>query len=299
MSEDSKYRVCSRCAQEKPLSEFVVDSTCKGGYRSYCKECKNASERAKYEATKEVQTALVDPNAPVEWDKETSLHWESQLLGTEERTKQILWEGHLHKAYKALGYESIEQYCELKLGHSRSHYYNLLKAAQVEYNLSNNWTLPPAGIPITEAIEIGKLEDPAKQAQAYERLEEMKRAGNRTPGQIKSSLNKIIRQLLPIEHQPETHARQAKELAARIQEEQVAKPEEDEEEPTPEPQQQPIHVPVNGNGRKIIVEPHSYLHDEQEKILLVRFRWTDGTEAVAICKLEELPDTLADALWSR
>ena len=36
---DNITRICRKCGQEKPLSEFVRDKTCASGYRHTCKQC--------------------------------------------------------------------------------------------------------------------------------------------------------------------------------------------------------------------------------------------------------------------
>ena len=36
---DTITRVCRKCGQEKPLSEFVKDKTCALGYSHTCKQC--------------------------------------------------------------------------------------------------------------------------------------------------------------------------------------------------------------------------------------------------------------------
>ena len=47
---DDITRVCRKCGQEKPLSEFVKDKTCALGYRHTCKQC-NAERNRKWRAT--------------------------------------------------------------------------------------------------------------------------------------------------------------------------------------------------------------------------------------------------------
>lgn len=44
---DDITRVCRKCGQEKPLSEFVKDKTCALGYSHTCKQC-NAGRNRKW-----------------------------------------------------------------------------------------------------------------------------------------------------------------------------------------------------------------------------------------------------------
>ncbi len=51
---------CSKCGQEKPLSEFYKDKKAKDGYKSECKQCGYARKKAKREAKKmaEIKTQI-------------------------------------------------------------------------------------------------------------------------------------------------------------------------------------------------------------------------------------------------
>lgn len=46
---DDITRVCRKCGQEKPLSEFVKNKTCALGYSHTCKQC-NAERNRKWRA---------------------------------------------------------------------------------------------------------------------------------------------------------------------------------------------------------------------------------------------------------
>ena len=46
---DDITRICRKCGQEKPLSEFVKDKTCALGYSHTCKQC-NAERNRKWRA---------------------------------------------------------------------------------------------------------------------------------------------------------------------------------------------------------------------------------------------------------
>jgi hypothetical protein len=41
-------KICSKCLEEKPLTEFYPDKVNKSGYRSHCKECVKQYDRDKY-----------------------------------------------------------------------------------------------------------------------------------------------------------------------------------------------------------------------------------------------------------
>lgn len=43
-----KTKVCSKCKQEKPLSEFWKHKQCKGGYNTHCKKCVRKYQREYY-----------------------------------------------------------------------------------------------------------------------------------------------------------------------------------------------------------------------------------------------------------
>jgi hypothetical protein len=44
---DSSLKSCSKCEEEKSLSEFYKDSQKKDGYRPYCKECERVTDKIK------------------------------------------------------------------------------------------------------------------------------------------------------------------------------------------------------------------------------------------------------------
>ncbi len=50
--EDIAVKKCSKCGQEKPLSEFYKDKKAKGGYKPECKQCGYARKKARREAKK-------------------------------------------------------------------------------------------------------------------------------------------------------------------------------------------------------------------------------------------------------
>ena len=50
--EDIVVKKCSKCGQEKPLSEFYKDKKGKDGYKSECKQCEYARKKARKEAKK-------------------------------------------------------------------------------------------------------------------------------------------------------------------------------------------------------------------------------------------------------
>lgn len=46
--EEIKTKVCRRCGNEKPLTEFTTNKECKDGRGSYCKTCRNELAKQYY-----------------------------------------------------------------------------------------------------------------------------------------------------------------------------------------------------------------------------------------------------------
>lgn len=46
-------KVCKRCLEEKPLTEFNKQATTKDGYKNYCKPCVSEINKERYKENKE------------------------------------------------------------------------------------------------------------------------------------------------------------------------------------------------------------------------------------------------------
>ena len=56
---------CSKCGEVKPLTEFRKDSKRGDGHGSWCRACKNASDRARYRRMKGIEDRLPVATPPV------------------------------------------------------------------------------------------------------------------------------------------------------------------------------------------------------------------------------------------
>ena len=54
---EKKIKVCSRCKEEKPITEFSKDKSTKDGHRSNCKVCRRKSQKKYYEDNREKERA--------------------------------------------------------------------------------------------------------------------------------------------------------------------------------------------------------------------------------------------------
>ena len=76
-------KTCNRCLETKPKQEFSKASTCKDGYRNYCKVCQSSKKKEWYEQNKEhvlAKTAKWHEQNP-EKVRETKQRWTDKNLG--------------------------------------------------------------------------------------------------------------------------------------------------------------------------------------------------------------------------
>jgi hypothetical protein len=52
-SQAMKYKICSKCSAEKPITEFNLKDTANGKFRRDCKICQRSQKRKQYNATRE------------------------------------------------------------------------------------------------------------------------------------------------------------------------------------------------------------------------------------------------------
>lgn len=74
---DNITRICRKCGQEKPLSEFVRDKTCASGYRHTCKQC-DREWRRKWDAENAERGGNVNASGMLRMPKEAGM--ESQVV---------------------------------------------------------------------------------------------------------------------------------------------------------------------------------------------------------------------------
>ena len=67
---------CSKCGEVKPLTEFRKDSKRGDGHGSWCRVCKNASDRARYRRMKGIEDRLPVATPPVpKYPELRDEHW--------------------------------------------------------------------------------------------------------------------------------------------------------------------------------------------------------------------------------
>src|SRR5690242_498375 len=114
--------------------------------------------------------------------REEAQHALSQLRGTEERQKEILLELFERKGYKALSYQTWEEFAEIELGLSRQHFYKLLSAARVQRVLTSQEFLshkgdisnhPSTSLHMGCLLELAKLPSAELQVRAFQEAVEV------------------------------------------------------------------------------------------------------------------------------
>lgn len=63
MEINNTMKVCTKCNRELPISEFYKNSTSKGGYDPYCKECKAAANAEAKNRSKQLRTLVKELQA--------------------------------------------------------------------------------------------------------------------------------------------------------------------------------------------------------------------------------------------
>lgn len=54
--ETTDYRICKKCGNEYPLSQFPIDNRAKSGHRTICRDCFNARQTELYAQKKQLNS---------------------------------------------------------------------------------------------------------------------------------------------------------------------------------------------------------------------------------------------------
>lgn len=102
---DDITRVCRKCGQEKPLSEFVKDKTCALGYSHTCKQC-NAERNRKWRAA--------NPEKIREYKRKRYAANPEKVLEYNRKWREILSDGYLRHKLKQLNLPVTPETIEYK-----------------------------------------------------------------------------------------------------------------------------------------------------------------------------------------
>jgi hypothetical protein len=109
--EEIKTKVCRKCGQELPITEFSVKTTAKDGLQSYCKKCnsKTSSENARKRREKEKARKI--ENERIEFEKKYKIYTNKDLAKFTPRELML--------ELKARGYEGELVFREVKVTEHR------------------------------------------------------------------------------------------------------------------------------------------------------------------------------------
>lgn len=102
---DDITRVCRKCGQEKPLSEFVKDKTCALGYSHTCKQC-NAERNRKWRAA--------NPEKVLEYKRKRYAANPEKVREYNRKWREILSDGYLRYKLKQLNLPVTPETIEYK-----------------------------------------------------------------------------------------------------------------------------------------------------------------------------------------
>lgn len=102
---DDITRVCRKCGQEKPLSEFVKDKTCALGYSHTCKQC-NAERNRKWRAA--------NPEKVLECKRKRYAANPEKVRERNRKWREILSDGYLRYKLKQLNLPVTPETIEYK-----------------------------------------------------------------------------------------------------------------------------------------------------------------------------------------
>ena len=117
---DTITRVCRKCGQEKPLSEFVKDKTCALGYSHTCKQC-NAERNRKWcaanpEKVREYKRKryAANPEKVREYKRKRYAANPEKVLEYNRKWREILSDGYLRYKLKQLNLPVTPETIEYK-----------------------------------------------------------------------------------------------------------------------------------------------------------------------------------------
>ena len=117
---DDITRVCRKCGQEKPLSEFVKDKTCALGYSHTCKQC-NAERNRKWRAANPEKVLeykrkryAANPEKVREYKRKRYAANPEKVLEYNRKWREILSDGYLRYKLKQLNLPVTPETIEYK-----------------------------------------------------------------------------------------------------------------------------------------------------------------------------------------
>ena len=117
---DDITRVCRKCGQEKPLSEFVKDKTCALGYSHTCKQC-NAERNRKWRAANPEKVreynrkwCAANPEKVREYKRKRYAANPEKVLEYNRKWREILSDGYLRYKLKQLNLPVTPETIEYK-----------------------------------------------------------------------------------------------------------------------------------------------------------------------------------------
>ena len=117
---DDITRVCRKCGQEKPLSEFVKDKTCALGYSHTCKQC-NAERNRKWRAANPEKVReykrkryAANPEKVLEYKRKRYAANPEKVLEYNRKWREILSDGYLRYKLKQLNLPVTPETIEYK-----------------------------------------------------------------------------------------------------------------------------------------------------------------------------------------
>ena len=117
---DDITRVCRKCGQEKPLSEFVKDKTCALGYSHTCKQC-NAERNRKWRAANPEKVLeckrkryAANPEKVLEYKRKRYAANPEKVRERNRKWREILSDGYLRYKLKQLNLPVTPETIEYK-----------------------------------------------------------------------------------------------------------------------------------------------------------------------------------------
>jgi hypothetical protein len=109
--EEIKTKVCRKCGEELPISEFTRKATAKDGLQCYCKKCNSKATTEYARKRKEREKAQKIENERVEFENKYKIYTNRELAKFTPRELML--------ELKARGYEGELLYREVKVTEHR------------------------------------------------------------------------------------------------------------------------------------------------------------------------------------